>query len=170
MRPGISPRSWWLKWNHTDAAHGTGRNTQLTPGTFFGNYGMSLFSCTHDSVYGAGEDTQRTAYTGFLVDKRNRSRFWETMSCIEWLRAYSQQFSQLDNTSLSTRRALINIRQAFRDGCCIRPAASKAALAALGLRQNIIDFRYELIFCHPEPKAKTCLLELQSACPISRTR
>jgi hypothetical protein len=43
-------------------------------------------------------------------------------------------------------------------------------LAALGLRQNIIYFRYELIFCHPEPKAETCLFELQSACPISRTR
>jgi hypothetical protein len=109
---------------------------------------MSLFGCTDDSVYRAGQDTQRTAYTGFLVDKRNRSRFWETMNCIERLRAYSQQFSQLDNTSLSTWRALINIRQTFRDGGCIRPAASKAALAALGLRQNIIYFRYQLIFCH----------------------
>jgi hypothetical protein len=131
---------------------------------------MSLLGCAHDSVDGAGKDTKRTAYTCLFIDERDRSRLWKTMSHIERLRAHSQQFSQPENTPLSTRRALINICQTFYNRGGVRPAASEAALTALGLWQDTVYLRYELVFYHIEPELEVGPFDVHSACPISRNR
>jgi hypothetical protein len=131
---------------------------------------MSLFGRANDSIYRTRLDTKRAAYTGLLIDECDGSRFWKTMSGIERFRAHLQQLCQLANTLLSTGRALIDISQSFGHCHCIRLAAPKTALAALGLRQNTIYLHYELIFCHIEPEPETYPFEAHSACPISCTR
>jgi hypothetical protein len=54
---------------------------------------------------------------------------------IQRLRVYAQQMRQLDNTLVTARRALVNVRSPRCDGFRVRTATLEAALSALSLWQ-----------------------------------
>lgn len=113
---------------------------------------MDLFGRAHDGIDGTGRNTKRAANTGLLFDERYRSGLLDPVVRVERLRIHSQQSGQLEDTSFSAGGTLIDIRPAFGNRRRVGPAAAETALAALGLRQNPVDFCYEPIFCHTEPE------------------
>ena len=59
---------------------------------------------------------------------------------VEWFGLDAEQFGQFFDAFLAARRALVDVRLAFGDGLGVGFAAGEAALAALGLWQDGVDF------------------------------
>jgi hypothetical protein len=103
---------------------------------------MDQLGGTHDGIDRTRRHAQRAAYACILVDERDCFWLGNPMRSVQRERAYSQQLRQFTDTLFASGRTLIDRGASFRDSGGIGFAAIEAALAALGLRQYGVDFRY----------------------------
>ena len=145
LRPILAGDDGGLHYLHLNTIHRAGRNTQLAAGAFLLDHGMHVFSRTQDGVHWAGVDAQCATDAYRLVDHGPRFRFRYAMFGIQGFGIDAQQFGQPGHSFVATGWALIDVSITFgnRDGVWL--AGGVAALTALCLRQNRIDFFYERI-------------------------
>ena len=113
---------------------------------------MHLLSSSYNRIHRAGIDTECTSDTILLINQRYRLGLSHTIRSIQRYRIDPQQISQLLDTSLTARRALIDTCTACGNRLCIGHATRKSTLTALSLRQDGIYSLYQNISSHPTIK------------------
>jgi hypothetical protein len=121
---------------------------------------MHLLPRAKNGVHGAGLNAERAADTQFFVDDRDQFGFLYAPFRIERLGLPVQEIRQRTNSGLSAGRAPVDIGISGDNGLRVRSAARIAALAALGLRQQLINpFHYRVPLA---AKAHGCKAEQQA--------
>lgn len=104
----------------------------------------------HYGIDRAGGDAQRAADACLLVDERGSFWLGNPMGGIQRERTCPQQFRQLANALLASRRTLIDLGASFCNSGGIGFASIETALATLSLWQHGVDFRYQRILFHSD--------------------
>jgi hypothetical protein len=112
---------------------------------------VHLLRGAENRVDRAGLDALGAADADVLVDDGNRRhRLGDTVVRVQRNRLAAEQLGELEDAVLAAGRALVDLGLAFGDRGGIRPAAGKAALAALRLRQDLVDLLDQRIALDPE--------------------
>ena len=111
---------------------------------------MHLLGRAGDGVDRAGLDAQGAADAELFVDEGHRFRLGRAVAFVERLGFHAQQLGELLDAFLAARRTQVDVGLALGDGLGIGPAAGKAALPALRLRQDGVDLFRQRVALHLE--------------------
>jgi hypothetical protein len=125
--------------HHIDTIDRAGFNTQITAGALRSNHSVHQLGGTENGVDRTGLDALGTANAlGFSNNGHGANSLYAVLG-IERQDCHIEQIGKGHNSGFAAGWALIN---GFTggNGRGIRPAAGMAALAALGLRQQVVYF------------------------------
>ena len=125
---------------HDDAVHRAGVHAEAAAGAFVADDGVHFLVAAEDGVNRAGFDAFGAADAPVFDDKRHLWRGLCAVFGVERLGLNAEQFGEFFDAFLAAGRAAVDVRLAFGDGFGVGFAAGEAALAALGLRQDGVDF------------------------------
>lgn len=134
--------------DHVNAIYWAGRNAQFAARAQLSDDSMSALAASNDGVHGACLDAQSAADTMLGVDLRNVPINGGSTCWVEGFCGFVQKGRQGLNCRLPTGRAAVQVSLIAGQRFCIRKAALKPALRALGLRQYIINLlNQQLMHC-----------------------
>ena len=101
---------------------------------------MHFLVAAEDGIHRAGFDAFGAADAPVFDDEGDLRRCFFAVVGVEWFGFDAEQFGDFFDAFLAAGRALVDVCFAFGNGFGVGFAAGEAALAALGLRQDGVDF------------------------------
>ena len=125
--------------NHVNAIHRTGGQTEGTTGTVVGYDAVQMFGASGNGGGRTDFGTPGTADTVFRSNAGNGKGDFMAVLGIKLENRALEKRGQPGNAGSSARGAAVDRGLVIDDGRGIGPAAIKAALAALRLWQQVVD-------------------------------